>query len=156
MDSTPGTPGTVTIQGPVTLTDNTTVTMNFTGGNNTADRLDVQGGALTLAGTLELNSTDRNKPTNPLNFFDDFSAVGTPSLTGSFLSITDNVKGTDFGRGGRQQRPADLLPGDNLLMVGGPFQAIVKGIIHPRTTAWNDSPFHCLDKQAIPLKVDVL
>jgi hypothetical protein len=99
VDSTPGTSGTVTIQGPVTLSYNTTTTMNFTGGNNTADLIDVKNGALTVAGRLVLNATDRTIPTKPLNFLDDSNPLGVPSLTGSFSSITDNVNllGTDSG-----------------------------------------------------------
>lgn len=91
IDSTPGTPGTVTIQGPVTLAANTTTTMNFSGANNTADLLDVQNGTLTLNGTLKLHSIDRQKPTKALNFFDDRG--GAPVIAGNFTAITiDNIQ----------------------------------------------------------------
>jgi len=89
------TPGTVTVQGPVTLAANTTTTLNFTGGSNTADLLDVKNGTLTLNGTLKLNSTDNKKPTAALNFLDD-SGFG-PSIAGNFTSITDSLNGTDVG-----------------------------------------------------------
>jgi hypothetical protein len=87
-DSTMGTPGQVTVQGPVTLAANTTTTMNFTGGNNVPDMLDVKNGTLTLAGTLQLQSTDDNPPTQPLDFLDDSGAQ--PIIAGSFASIKDN------------------------------------------------------------------
>jgi hypothetical protein len=97
VDSVPGTQGTVIVQGNVTLSAATTTTMNFSGTHNTADRLDVQNGGLTVAGSLVLRSNDGMKPTQPLNFFDDFSAAGTPSLGGTFLSITANVGNTYTG-----------------------------------------------------------
>jgi hypothetical protein len=100
VDSTPGTPGTVTVQGPVTLSAFTKTTLNFTGGNNTSDLLDVQNGALKLNGTLILSSVDGNKPTRALNVFDDKSPLGVPSMTGSFIAISDNVNplGNDAGK----------------------------------------------------------
>ena len=55
--------GTVTVQGDVKLGLNTVTTMNFSGGNNTADVLDVYNGILTLNGSLRLHSNDSQKPT---------------------------------------------------------------------------------------------
>lgn len=96
VDATPGTPGTVTVQGPVTLNANTKVTMNFVGATSKEDLLDVQNGALTLAGTLNLVASDGKKPGLPLVLFDDAGA--TAAINGNFGTITDNVGGTDFGR----------------------------------------------------------
>jgi hypothetical protein len=96
VDSTFGTCGTVTVQAMISLALSTTTTMNFNGGNNTADLIDVKGAPLTLNGTLKLVSSDGNKPTQPLNFFDE-SGTSPPPLTSSFWSITDNVNGTDTG-----------------------------------------------------------
>lgn len=95
QDATSKTPGTVTVQGPVTLAANTTTTMNFNGGANTADKLDVKGGALTLAGKLSLFASDNKKPGAVLTFFDDQGA--TAVINGDFASIVDNVGGTDKG-----------------------------------------------------------
>jgi hypothetical protein len=94
VDSTAGTPGTITVQGPVTLAANTTTTMNFNGTNNTADLLDVQNGALKLNGTLSLKGNV--KPTAPLNFLDDSGP--SPSITGAFTTITDTVNDKDTGQ----------------------------------------------------------
>jgi hypothetical protein len=94
VDSTAGTPGTVTVQGPVTLAANTTTTLNFNGTNNTADLLDVQNGALKLNGTLSL--VGRVKPTQPLNFLDDSGPA--PSITGAFTTIKDSLNGNDTGQ----------------------------------------------------------
>lgn len=91
VDATPGTPGTVTIKGPVTLGQLTTTTMNFVGATNTADLLDVRNGALTLNGTLSLFSFDGAKPTRALVFFDD--ANPGASINGNFTSIMDNAGG---------------------------------------------------------------
>lgn len=98
VDSTLGTPGTVTVQGPVTLGITKTM-MNFTGGNNTADRLDDTKGALTVGGFLNLTSRDRKLPTQALNFFDDSGPAGTPAIDGGFAAINDNINppGTDTG-----------------------------------------------------------
>jgi hypothetical protein len=96
VDLNSGTPGTVTVQGPVTLAANTTTTENFNGTNNTADLLDVHNGTLTLAGTLKLLSGRSGKPTQPLNFLDD--SGNTPAIAGGFASITDDVHGTDTGQ----------------------------------------------------------
>lgn len=93
VDSTAGIPGTVTLQGPVRLGQNTVTTMNFSGGTNTADCLDVQNCGLTLNGTLVVNSADRQKPTQALTFFDD--AGNAPAITGEFTSIRDNLGRTD-------------------------------------------------------------
>jgi hypothetical protein len=87
VDSTPGTPGTITVQGPVTLAANTTTTMNCNGANNTADLLDVQNGALKLNGSLSLVVTG-GMPSAPLNFLDDAGA--SPSITGAFTTIKDS------------------------------------------------------------------
>ena len=92
-DATPGTPGTVTVQGPVTLSATTTTTMNFDGANNTADRLDVQNGALTLGGGLSLKGFNGQKPTQALTFFDD--AGNAQSIIGTFNGVMDNVMGKD-------------------------------------------------------------
>ena len=92
LDSTQGFPGTVTIQGPVTLGANTTTTENFVGGgNNNADRLDVQNGKLTLNGTLNLVSSSGQKPVQPLSLFDD--AGGAPAIGVDFTTITVNIQG---------------------------------------------------------------
>jgi hypothetical protein len=88
--------GTVTVQGPVTLAQNTTTTASFIGSRNTADLLDVHNGTLTLAGKLSLTSTDRQKPTNPLNFLDD--SGDSPTINGNFASISDNIDGNDTGQ----------------------------------------------------------
>ena len=69
-DATPGTPGTVQVQGSVTLAANTTTTMHFVGGTNTPDQLIVQNGALTLAGALSLTSSDGVKPNQALTIVD--------------------------------------------------------------------------------------
>jgi hypothetical protein len=89
-DTTANTPGIVDVGGPVTLAANTTVTMNFSGANNTADLLNVNGGALSLNGTLVLNSLDQQLPTGALNFFADSGTA--PSLTGVFASMRNNVE----------------------------------------------------------------
>jgi len=89
-DAVSGTPGTVTVKGPVTLAGNTTTTMSYTGApTNTADLLDVQNGTLTLAGTLSLTSTNGVPPTVPLNFFDDIG--GSPAINGAFARIVDST-----------------------------------------------------------------
>jgi hypothetical protein len=94
VDNKAGTPGTVSIQGPVTLAAKTTTTMNFAGGAvNAADQLSVSG-KLTLNGTLSLKGD--KKPTKPLNFFEDTAA--TPTIAGNFALIEDNVNGTDTGQ----------------------------------------------------------
>ena len=85
-----GTPGTVTVTGPVTLAANTTTTLNFNGANNVADLLDVHNGALTLNGTLSLRSLDGKKPTQPFDFLDD---SGQPMINGAFTSIKDDAGG---------------------------------------------------------------
>jgi hypothetical protein len=90
-DSTVGTPGEVIIQGSVTLAQKTTTTLNFTGGNNTADLLEVSNGYLQLNGTLMLNSIDGQKPNQPLNFLADSWA--TPAIDGNFSLITDSFRG---------------------------------------------------------------
>ena len=89
VDSTFGTPGTVTVQGPVTLAAQTTTTLNYKGSNNTADLLDVKNGILTVAGTLKLKSNGSGKPTVALNFLDD-SGNGA-SIVGTFQSITGDI-----------------------------------------------------------------
>ncbi len=89
-----GVPGTVTVQGPVTLAAKTTTTLNYNGGNNTADLLDVKNGALTLAGTLKLMSNGSGKPTQPLNFLDDSGAA--PAMVGAFASITGDIVGAMY------------------------------------------------------------
>jgi hypothetical protein len=94
-DANPGTTGSVTIQGPVTLANSTTTTLNYKGGQNpTADLLDVKNGALTLAGTLRLNSNGSGKPAGPLNFLDD-SGPG-PAINGVFASITGDIAGAVY------------------------------------------------------------
>jgi hypothetical protein len=90
------TPGTVTVQGPVTLATNTTTTMNYMGGNNTSDVLDVQNGTLTLNGFLTLNSSDRKKPTQALIFFDDRG--NGAAINGAFTAINGNLTGTYTGK----------------------------------------------------------
>jgi hypothetical protein len=94
VDSTTGTPGSVVVQGPVTLGQNTTTTMNFKGSNNTADTLWVEGGALTLNGTLSLfdRNTPPAMPTAALTFFADYDAGGNPAIFGGFTSIMDNLR----------------------------------------------------------------
>jgi hypothetical protein len=91
-----GTPGEVGIGGSVTLAANTTLTMSFSGANSTADLLNVQGGALSLNGTLVLNSID-NPPQLPggtLHCFTDSGA--SPSLVGVFVSIRNNVRPASY------------------------------------------------------------
>jgi hypothetical protein len=84
-----GGPGTVTVQGPVTMAAKTITTMNYQGGNNAGDTLDVRGGTLTLAGTLNLLSSDSKPLTQPVIFFDD-AGVGA-NMVGAFASITDSL-----------------------------------------------------------------
>ncbi len=91
VDMTRGTPGTVEVQGPVSLAANTTTTMNFNGTNSTADQMSVSGGALTVAGSLKLNGNQ--KPAEALPFFTDTGA--TPTINGAWASIADNLGGTD-------------------------------------------------------------
>jgi hypothetical protein len=88
VDSTTGTPGTVTIQGGVSLAASTTTTLNFNGTNNTADLLDVESGGLNLAGALYLKSGGSAKPTQPLNFLDD---QAQPGIWGAFASLTTDI-----------------------------------------------------------------
>ena len=90
LDSTPGTPGMITIQGPVTLAANTTTTENFSGHTNTADVIDVQNGTLTVNGTLKLISADNRKPTQPLTFLDDRGT--NPVIAGNFTTVTVNIQ----------------------------------------------------------------
>jgi hypothetical protein len=96
VDAVSGTPWNVTVKGPVTLAGNTTTYMSFTGATNTADLLDVQNGDLTLNGNLSLTSIDNNRPTVPLNFFDDAGAA--PSIKDLGLKITDSTGGTGTGK----------------------------------------------------------
>jgi hypothetical protein len=90
VDVVSGNPGTITVQGPVTLSATTTTTMNFSVANGAADRLDVQKGVLKLSGNLILKGD--KKPGAALTFFDAF---GKNSITGGFGKITDNVGGTN-------------------------------------------------------------
>jgi hypothetical protein len=87
--------GKVTVVLDVTLAANTTTEMNFIGGSNATDLLDVHNGTLTLAGDLYLRSINGLKLTQPANFLDDSGS--TPNITGNFAAITDNVNGTDTG-----------------------------------------------------------
>ena len=64
---------------------------SIVGGNNAADLLDVQGGLLTLQGTLTLNSADGLKPTAPLNFLDD-----SGNIANVFGTITGNIAGAQY------------------------------------------------------------
>lgn len=96
LDATGSTPGTVTVQGPVTLAQNTTTRLNFSGANNAADLLSVHNGALTLNGGLSLHGYNGAKPTVALTFLNDLG--GTPSILGAFASIRDDVGGTDTGQ----------------------------------------------------------
>lgn len=97
VDNTAGTPGTITVQGPVTLAANTTTRMNYNGTNNTADLLDVKNGVLTLAGTLFLKSSDgQTKLTQARNFFDD-SGTGA-DIAGAFATITGDLTATYAGQ----------------------------------------------------------
>jgi hypothetical protein len=93
LDSTPGTPGQVTVQGPVTLAANTTTTLNFVGNSTSADLLDVKNGTLTLRGALKLLSTNGNKPSGPINVFDDSGL--TPTITDLGIVVTDNAGGNN-------------------------------------------------------------
>jgi hypothetical protein len=95
VDQFPGMTGQVTVGLAVNLAANTTTTMNFMGGINKADLLDVHNGTLTLAGNLSLVSSNGLKATQPLNFLDDSGF--TPNMTGNFASITDSLNGTDTG-----------------------------------------------------------
>jgi hypothetical protein len=83
------TTGKVTIQGPVTMAAQTTTNLNYNGGTNQADLLDVKNGVLTLAGTLKLFSLDGNKPTVPLVFLDD-SGPGA-AINGAFATINGSL-----------------------------------------------------------------
>lgn len=96
------TPGTVTVHGAVTLAANTTTTLNYTGADATTgdpdatDLLDVQGGVLTLAGSLYLNSLNSTMLSEPGVFFDDNFA--TAAINGAFAPITDSTKSVDTGK----------------------------------------------------------
>jgi hypothetical protein len=93
VDSAPGLAGNLTVLGSVTLGQLTTSTMNFNGGDNTADFLDVHDGTLTLNGTLRLLSSDGMKPSENLTFFSSSGEVSA-SILGGFETIMDNVGGT--------------------------------------------------------------
>lgn len=80
--------GVAIVSGPVTLGDLTTTQLTFSGANNTADWIDVENGSLTLDGTLYLQSTNGQKPTQALYFLAD---TVTPSILGAFSSITGNI-----------------------------------------------------------------
>jgi hypothetical protein len=95
VDSTVGTPGQVTVQGPLSLGAKTTTTLNFSIANNRADLLDVKNGALTLNGTLRLLGDQRPVNATTFNFLDDSGA--TPSINGAFAPpITGNVAGAMY------------------------------------------------------------
>lgn len=82
----------INIEGPVTLGDLTKTTLNYSGANNAADQIFVQGGTLTLNGTLFLQDIDEGqqpKPTRSLDFFGD-TVVLNP-FAGGFTSITGNI-----------------------------------------------------------------
>lgn len=89
---------TVTVQGPVTLGQQTTTSISYSGANNTSGVLDVRNGTLTLNGTLSLQCSDGVKPTRALVFFDDIGAGAT--IAGAFTSITDtrDPKANDTGQ----------------------------------------------------------
>lgn len=89
IDDWNGTPGTVVIQGSVTLGALTTTTMNFEGGNNRADQLVVVGGPLILDGGLFLKSSDGQKPTQALDVFADIDVISL--IAGDFALIWDNL-----------------------------------------------------------------
>jgi hypothetical protein len=97
-DSNFGTPGQVNVGGPVTMSANTTVKMNFLGATNKADLLNVSLGDLKLKGTLDLTSRDNQPqlPTAALIFFADSGP--TPSITDNFTLIKDNALGTSYTR----------------------------------------------------------
>jgi hypothetical protein len=97
-DSTPGMPGWVSVGGPVTLAANSRLTENFSGANNTADMLWVQNGNLSLAGTLYLNSTDNQKPTQALDFLGD--SGGANALIGNFTTLMGNINPAPTYTGG--------------------------------------------------------
>jgi hypothetical protein len=95
VDSTPGTPGTVSITGTVTLAAKTTTTLNYNGTTNKADLLDIGfNGPFTLNGTLNLQSGGTGKPTGPL----DFLAVDgdLPVFAGAFTSIIGDIAGAQY------------------------------------------------------------
>ena len=88
-DSVPGTPGTIVVQGAVTLDAMTTTTMNCNAATNTADLLVDNTGAITLGGTLSITiKGGMGAPNQPLIFFQD--GGGKPSITGNFKPITDS------------------------------------------------------------------
>jgi hypothetical protein len=91
VDQTAGTPGNVTVQGPVTLAANTTVEMNFNGTAGTVDTLSVQNGVLALNNSkLSLNSSDKATKLGALSTM--FYDTGTPAdITGGFASIVDDI-----------------------------------------------------------------
>lgn len=88
-DSQAGTPGTIIVQGSVTLAANTTTLMNCNSATNTADLLEDNTGTITLAGTLNLTITGAQAPNAPLTFFQD----GGPGakIAGAFVSIVDSL-----------------------------------------------------------------
>jgi hypothetical protein len=89
LDSTTGTHGSIIINGNVTLGEQTTTKMNFTGGNNTSNLLSVHDGSLTVNGTLELLSEDALVPTQTLTFFSS-DGQGS-SIAGLFDQLTSSV-----------------------------------------------------------------
>jgi hypothetical protein len=79
--------GVFRVGGSVTLSGNTITKLSFSGTNNTADMLNVQG-VLTLNGTLSLQSVDfpPQAPSNWLIFFQATSTAEAP-ITGQFGTI---------------------------------------------------------------------
>jgi hypothetical protein len=94
VDATPGTPGTVTVQGPITLAQGTTTTVNYNGGTNKSDRLDDKNGLFTLNGTLEMLGGTTGAPNVPLNFLDDTGSVGL--FAGNFTTWIGDLTGATY------------------------------------------------------------
>jgi hypothetical protein len=92
VDQTNGTPGTATVQGPVTLAANTTVTMNFNGTAGTTDALNVQNGVLALNNSkLILKAAPDGVKLGAVSTL--FNDMGTPAdITGAFASIVDTLR----------------------------------------------------------------
>lgn len=87
------------ISGPVTLGQQTTTTLSFSGANNTTNLIFVSG-TLTLDGTLVLSSADfpTQKPTQTLAFFQatTINLLMDP-INGNFTSIQDGINNNDTG-----------------------------------------------------------
>ncbi|MBY0230573.1 MAG: hypothetical protein K2W96_14910 [Gemmataceae bacterium] len=95
VDTTAGTPGTVSVVGSVTLGTNTRTEMSFNTTTGTADLLRVQNGTLKLAGTLVLTGNANPAAGTTLDLFDVLS--NPPDIQGGFNLITDNFGNNPTG-----------------------------------------------------------